>query len=270
MTEFINIEIWAHRNGRYGGFDGTDHVFIYSTELNKQWKCFSSREYDRNDCTFILSTELPRELFLNLMSENSELYVRNQITGTCHTIANRALILANEDLDVRDSGGDDISVVLFGKYGVNINAYKDILKVQCEKIYGENSSSYLDTYFSRVDNCLDFEIDSWVSFISRNIEKYKDKIDLDFLKKLQEIPKENFKPYLNDYIRQRELIDNKHKARISDSSDKKALYYNELWNTCKQCIVDAIINEIKYDNKDLLKKVLSDALEKAFRTRCNI
>ena len=162
------------------------------------------------------------------------------------------------------------TVVLFGKYGINTTSYKNNLKAHCNKLYGKKSIKILEEYYSKIDNCLDFEIESWICFISKNIKKYKDKIDSDFIEKMKEIQKEKFKSYLKNYIEQREIIDDKYHFKISDSPEAKAVYYNELWAACKYNIVEAITNEIIYDNKDILKNILSEALEKAFRQHCKI
>ncbi len=114
----------------------TDHVFVCSGDGTHNWNCFG------RGCELINKSEELRELENASGSINSEwaslIYgssfegktdgspaagIKERFNGVCHNAANRILVLAGDEVDVRAAFGSAFVTLVYGKFGYDIDAY---------------------------------------------------------------------------------------------------------------------------------------------------
>lgn len=123
----VPIEACALPAPGYMGLKEARHVYLTCpTDRKLSWGCFG-RGYTHGDQAELLYTgTIAKEwaLALNPYTDDAVQHpsfqagVANTVNGTCHTLANRLLLLSqDEKADVSTSIDDAYSVAIFGKYG---------------------------------------------------------------------------------------------------------------------------------------------------------
>jgi hypothetical protein len=260
MADFVDIEVIEREiSGKYQGFENTAHVSVYSQDLGEIWPCFSKDESKNG--TVILKTQVPKTWLMAFAPPKSEVLVKNLISGTCHTIANRILLIANENVDVRAAGGDIITVIAFGKYGIGLQDLKNELRDSFKEISANYEPEILEQTLSKLDS-VNLELDDWINFIHSQIEKHHESLKQydNFIEKLKFIPKENYENYLRAYINKREEIYNKYNLQNNWNQSQINEYRKEIVFACMGSIIDAIILEIKPQDNENVRKVLENII----------
>jgi len=275
MTDLINIEVREYIiQGKYCGFvENADHVSLYSSDLNGFWGCFGrgKNEQELAGSQPGVTANVPKNWLLQYAPFGSEVLVRNLISGTCHTIANRILLIATEDKDVKTSGGDIVTVIAFGKYGIGLQDLKNKLKESFEKSASTYAPEMLEQALSKLDS-LHYELDAWLELIHSQIEAHHDDLKQydGFIENLKAVPKENYEKYLKAYVEKREEIYNKHNLQNNWDTNQINEYRKELANACKDSIIEAIISEMKPEHGDIVRSVLDNKIKQVIQSYLKI
>jgi hypothetical protein len=116
-----------------------DHVFIISSE-NNNWNCFGGGKEEACKQYEIASTQGFIEwarLVYGPENEGREgrppnAYPAADVTelynGVCQNVANRILLLADTNIDVRKAHGNALVTLLYGKYGFGIDIFIEKIK----------------------------------------------------------------------------------------------------------------------------------------------
>lgn len=126
------------------------------------------------------------------------------VNGVCHTLANRILVIADGEADVRKAKGDHHSVFFYGKYGFGLEYFKQLVREAHAKAASEHDipEQALTTVLSRIDNYLDDELLSW-RYIAQEVVKIP--VD-DLLRKNIQGGLAEARRRLQAYVNEREAI----------------------------------------------------------------
>lgn len=91
-----------------------DHTFV-STGNGQSWGCFG-RDLEKAPQAYVIGQAQAELLFVSALAGDGSCGLKYAISGICHQAANRLLIPAG--IDVRQSPGCELSIPLFGKYGL--------------------------------------------------------------------------------------------------------------------------------------------------------
>lgn len=152
-----------------------EHVFAVTDDKKYTWPFFG-RGYPTEGSRIILTANLPIEWAFSLikahqvngMPVNDGAGIINQMSGTCHTAANRLLILSEAEADVTEAKGDDYSVILFGKYGFGIVDFAKRLADTYPVSYNGKKNDDLQIVLSRLLNFLPTEFNAWRRVLESN------------------------------------------------------------------------------------------------------
>lgn len=99
-----------------------DHVFVVSDQ-GHDWGCFG-RGKNHIPESHLLTTAQGCAEWINALNGTNGKYpttLVNQVSGVCHNVANRLLLVA--DADVSDARGNGLATLAFGKYGFELDDF---------------------------------------------------------------------------------------------------------------------------------------------------
>src|SRR5690242_4937825 len=80
--------------------------------------------------------------------------MRVRFDGVCQTACNRVLVIAGDNVDARESKGNVLAVLLYGKFGFNIEAFIEAVKRTGAQLLqtdpGEIQQSDIDAVLARI------------------------------------------------------------------------------------------------------------------------
>lgn len=127
------VILWGRPIEEHLGVRDVYHTFLtFSDDLQKSWGCFGDSYYGGNDrdfATFSIYTDwaaayVAMDTEVGGHMQGQRFYeggLYDTVTGTCQTIGNRLLALSEqENTSISELADDQISVVVFGKYGAGI------------------------------------------------------------------------------------------------------------------------------------------------------
>lgn len=140
---------------------GLDHVFVTSSE-GHDWGCFGrGADYIAQARVIAEGAGIAEWAdLINGTDANSPTGITNFIDGTCHCVANRLLVLAGTDVSA--AKGNELVILLYGKYGFRIQEY--VARVQSaaaevnQKAPGAISDAEVEAVVSRITGSLSDEL----------------------------------------------------------------------------------------------------------------
>lgn len=136
-----------------------DHVFVVSSDRNN-WNCFGRGIEVLGDPQAHLikqGTGFARwarliygQEFEGTVSPKPAAGLYEKFDGVCHNVANRILVLAGDDIDVRDAAGNELVTLMYGKFGFNIEAYIKRVKDAAAQVNLEEPGALQDSDIEEV------------------------------------------------------------------------------------------------------------------------
>jgi hypothetical protein len=119
-----------------------------------------------------VSVNIPQSLFNALSFSTSTmdccLGVYNKYNGTAHTVINRLLLAAADTPVVTTSSiGNIHSSIIFGKYGLGIKSYMELIRKAYvdSGIYNATSNAAFETMMARLENPFTYDKEAWCAGI---------------------------------------------------------------------------------------------------------
>ncbi len=125
-----------------------DHVFVVTSE-GDDWGCFG-RGRDYIPQAKQIAQGLGYAKWGNMIRGGDETGLQNLITGTCHNVANRLLVLAGTGVSA--AVGDALVLLFYGKYGFNVDAYINRVQSSAAAINEAEPGALSDNEISDVIN----------------------------------------------------------------------------------------------------------------------
>ncbi len=99
-----------------------DHVFVVSDQ-GHDWRCFGRGKAHIAKARLLTTTQGSAEWINALNGADGEhaTGLVNQVSGVCHNVANRLLLVA--DADVADARGKGLATLAFGRYGFELEDF---------------------------------------------------------------------------------------------------------------------------------------------------
>lgn len=121
----------------FNGFKFT-HVFVVSIvngTRKDNWNCFGTGAECLPNAQQV--SEGPAYVkWADLINNGTDFAgLKNQVTGVCHNVANRLLVLAGTDVSGAD--GDSLAILMYGKYGFNVDQYIERVRTTADTINSE-------------------------------------------------------------------------------------------------------------------------------------
>lgn len=144
-----------------------DHVFVVTSEHN--WPCFGrgGKEIPNSHVVAKGFGYAKWAEYINGPDPIHPTGLINKVTGVCHNVANRLLVLANAD--VSDAFGNEIVTLMYGKYGFYVDQYVERVKATAarvnEEIPGAITQNDIDSVVNRITNDIGDELESLVEDI---------------------------------------------------------------------------------------------------------
>ena len=173
----VAIEARALPASGYMGLPNAYHIYLVDqVDRSLAWPCFG-RSYSADDPgDIVITASIFQELAVAFVQPNSFAQymggLANAVNGTCHTIANRILILSDQpNANVSNSVDDPYSVIVFGKYGFGTAQFCELLQQTFATVGQSYSipSGLLDAVLSRAQNPYQDELSAWEIVISTQL-----------------------------------------------------------------------------------------------------
>lgn len=163
-----------------------EHVFV-GTSDNHDWGCFGRGVKNNDDPanTKLLKQGEGNSAWAQLINgEDAEhpTGITNYIDGTCHSVANRLLLLA--DIDASDASGNAIVNFMYGKYGFGIAAYRDLVERSADQLNRSQPDSVPADELSKVLKQIEGYIEDELATVKKDFEQ-QFPLDIDNLPPLQ-------------------------------------------------------------------------------------
>jgi len=126
------------------------HVFVVSTvngAVTNNWGCFGRGAECIPQAKQIAQGPAYTK-WADLINGTENAGLTNCVTGVCHNVANRLLVLAGTDVSGAD--GDAAAILLYGKYGFNVDQYVARIKATANAINNEQPGTISDAEISGI------------------------------------------------------------------------------------------------------------------------
>jgi hypothetical protein len=143
------------------------HVFVVSTVSNNNWNCFG-RGAECIPTAQQVSQGLAYAKWADLINGTDSAGLTNRITGVCHNVANRLLVLAGTDVSGAD--GDSLAILMYGKYGFNVDQYVERVKTQANAINSEQPGTISDAEIDGVINQITGDLTDELAILERDFQ----------------------------------------------------------------------------------------------------
>jgi hypothetical protein len=177
-----------------------------------------------------ISVNIPKSLFDTLSFSTSTmdccLGVYNKFNGTAHTVINRLLLAAADTPVVTTSSiGNIHSSIIFGKYGLGIKSYMELIRKAYvdSGIYNATSNAAFDTMMARLENPFTYDKEAWCEGIRVQFD-----IDMTTIFTQYPLAEGMFNDFLRSFTSQREDLYKSIKTTGTPSAAQKKDFITRL------------------------------------------
>jgi hypothetical protein len=182
----------------------TEHTYVLSSD-NHTWNCFGAYSGGRPIRTSNGSSEWAKLLYgPNEANEDQNALavgMKVRYHGVCQNAANRILALTNDNIDARGSRGNAFATLMFGKFGFNIQQYKDLIQSTGQQVLqahpGEISLSDIQNVLARIDAGLTPDAELDILHTDLSFEEH------DNLPDITDAQRTAFRPIYDNYQKER-------------------------------------------------------------------
>ena len=230
------------------------HVFVVSW-INGTWKnnwnCFGTGAECLPNAQQV--SEGPAYVkWADLINGPDSAGLRNQVTGVCHNVANRLLVLAG--IDVSGADGDAVAILMYGKYGFNVVQYIERVKATANEINSEQPGTISDA-----------EIDDVINRITGGLTEESDILERDFQEKLQphnenltDAQKTSLSEIYNDFSTKRQQA-----LDAGNQSDQAGDFQNKYAERMKPIVLQSLTQMLTVLGPDQYKTIFDFSPEQA-------
>ncbi len=167
----LNIEAYAMPSSTYVPDDS--HAFVVTEDRSNCWANYGRCWNDKGDRVLVAKQRAYKEWFLEFCPPNNyaQVGINFGVNGVCHTVANRQLLIGEDDVNVSQAPKNFVTVSVFGKYGFGLKILKQLITDSYNRalLKVDMPDTFLNEVLARIDNTMDEETEAWIQLIEEYI-----------------------------------------------------------------------------------------------------